>query len=128
MFLQFCLHCVTLTRLCNLEHMDHPGRYEDRPTSTNKRPKHLKRDFEERGKSIANCLCMNGTVAGLYSQKVHVNICFFSFDLSFAAFTVGVGGPVGSGKTALLLALCKQLRDAYNIAAVTNVSMINIIR
>ena len=33
---------------------------------------------------------------------------------------VGVGGPVGSGKTALMLALCKQLRDRYQLAAVTN--------
>jgi len=33
---------------------------------------------------------------------------------------VGVGGPVGSGKTALLEQLCKALRDDYNIAVVTN--------
>ena len=33
---------------------------------------------------------------------------------------IGIGGPVGSGKTALLDALCKRLRDRYNIAAVTN--------
>ena len=33
---------------------------------------------------------------------------------------VGIGGPVGSGKTALTLALCKQLRDQYQIAVVTN--------
>ncbi|KAJ1018546.1 hypothetical protein NDA16_004828 [Ustilago loliicola] len=36
------------------------------------------------------------------------------------AFTVGIGGPVGSGKTALLLSLCRKLRDSYNIAVVTN--------
>ncbi|KAJ9094044.1 hypothetical protein QFC21_006145 [Naganishia friedmannii] len=36
------------------------------------------------------------------------------------AFTIGIGGPVGSGKTALLLALCRAMRDEYNIAAVTN--------
>ena len=36
------------------------------------------------------------------------------------AFTVGIGGPVGSGKTALLLALCRLLRTDYNIAVVTN--------
>ncbi len=36
------------------------------------------------------------------------------------AFTIGIGGPVGSGKTALMLALCLALRDSYNIAAVTN--------
>ncbi|MCX5514070.1 urease accessory protein UreG [Kaistia algarum] len=33
---------------------------------------------------------------------------------------VGVGGPVGSGKTALMDALCKKLRDRYDIAAITN--------
>ncbi len=33
---------------------------------------------------------------------------------------VGIGGPVGSGKTALTLALCQALRNRYNIAVVTN--------
>lgn len=33
---------------------------------------------------------------------------------------IGVGGPVGSGKTALIEKLCKSLRDEYNIAVVTN--------
>lgn len=33
---------------------------------------------------------------------------------------IGVGGPVGSGKTALIEKLCKALRDNYEIAAVTN--------
>jgi len=33
---------------------------------------------------------------------------------------VGVGGPVGSGKTALLEALCKSMRERFNIAVVTN--------
>jgi urease accessory protein len=33
---------------------------------------------------------------------------------------VGIGGPVGSGKTALMDALCKRLRDHYQIAAITN--------
>lgn len=41
-------------------------------------------------------------------------------DLKKRAFTVGVGGPVGSGKTALMLQLCLKLRDKMNIAAVTN--------
>lgn len=36
------------------------------------------------------------------------------------AFTVGIGGPVGSGKTALMLALCLRLRATHGIAAVTN--------
>ena len=33
---------------------------------------------------------------------------------------LGIGGPVGSGKTALTLALCRALRDKYNLAVVTN--------
>jgi len=36
------------------------------------------------------------------------------------ALRVGIGGPVGSGKTALVEALCKRLRDRYQIAVVTN--------
>jgi len=43
-----------------------------------------------------------------------------SRDFSVRAFTVGIGGPVGSGKTALLLALCRRLRDRYSLAVVTN--------
>jgi len=41
-------------------------------------------------------------------------------DFSRRAFTVGVGGPVGSGKTALLLQLCRRLRPRLEIAVVTN--------
>ena len=33
---------------------------------------------------------------------------------------IGIGGPVGSGKTALALALCRALRDRYELAVVTN--------
>ena len=33
---------------------------------------------------------------------------------------VGIGGPVGSGKTALLDCLCKQMRDKFDIAVITN--------
>ena len=33
---------------------------------------------------------------------------------------VGIGGPVGSGKTALTLSLCKRLRDTYRLGVVTN--------
>ena len=41
-------------------------------------------------------------------------------DFKQRAFTVGVGGPVGSGKTALVLALCRNLRDRIDLAVVTN--------
>jgi urease accessory protein len=37
-----------------------------------------------------------------------------------SALRIGIGGPVGSGKTALMLSLCRALRDKYDIAAVTN--------
>ncbi|MBX2848181.1 MAG: urease accessory protein UreG [Acidiferrobacterales bacterium] len=40
--------------------------------------------------------------------------------MSKQVLRVGVGGPVGSGKTALLRCLCAELRDKYNIAVVTN--------
>ena len=33
---------------------------------------------------------------------------------------VGIGGPVGSGKTALMEHLCKRLREHYDLAAITN--------
>jgi urease accessory protein len=33
---------------------------------------------------------------------------------------VGIGGPVGSGKTSLMEALCKAMRDRYDLAAITN--------
>ena len=40
--------------------------------------------------------------------------------MTTATLRVGIGGPVGSGKTALTLALCNALRDRYNLAVVTN--------
>jgi urease accessory protein len=41
-------------------------------------------------------------------------------DYTKRAFTVGVGGPVGSGKTALVLALCRALRERHSLGVVTN--------
>jgi urease accessory protein len=41
-------------------------------------------------------------------------------DFARRAFTVGIGGPVGSGKTALLLALCRALRERVSLGVVTN--------
>src|SRR5438067_602596 len=45
------------------------------------------------------------------------------FDMSKSShgpLRIGVGGPVGSGKTALMDLLCKSMREAYDIAAITN--------
>ncbi|NTX54209.1 urease accessory protein UreG [Myxococcus sp. CA051A] len=41
-------------------------------------------------------------------------------DYQSRAFTIGIGGPVGSGKTALVLALCRRLRERYRLGVVTN--------
>lgn len=41
-------------------------------------------------------------------------------DFGARAFTVGIGGPVGSGKTALVLSLCRKLRDRMSLGVVTN--------
>jgi len=41
-------------------------------------------------------------------------------DFGARAFTVGIGGPVGSGKTALVLSLCGKLRDRMRLGVVTN--------
>ena len=54
--------------------------------------------------------------AGSFSQRASPK----RRDYSARSFTVGIGGPVGSGKTALLLALCLKLRDRYQLGVVTN--------
>ena len=56
------------------------------------------------------------TSAGSFSQRASPK----RRDYGARAFTVGIGGPVGSGKTALLLALCRTLRDRYQLGVVTN--------
>ena len=45
---------------------------------------------------------------------------FTNDDASAQPLRIGIGGPVGSGKTALGEALCKRLRDAYDIYVITN--------
>ncbi|KAI3927373.1 hypothetical protein MKX01_027604 [Papaver californicum] len=54
---------------------------------------------------------------GFFSRRAPL---LSSRDFSERAFTIGIGGPVGTGKTALMLALCQFLRDKYSLAAVTN--------
>jgi urease accessory protein len=53
---------------------------------------------------------------GVFSQRAKPK----SRDYRARSYTVGIGGPVGSGKTALLLALCRQLRDRHQLGVVTN--------
>ena len=40
--------------------------------------------------------------------------------MSTQPLRVGIGGPVGSGKTALTLSLCRAMREDYEVAVVTN--------
>jgi len=54
--------------------------------------------------------------AGLFRERAPAQ----PRDFSRRAFTVGIGGPVGSGKTALLLALCRRLREEHRLGVVTN--------
>ncbi|KIY68707.1 urease accessory protein ureG [Cylindrobasidium torrendii FP15055 ss-10] len=56
--------------------------------------------------------------AGKYAERDMPDYSARNFEER--GFTIGIGGPVGSGKTALTLALCQRLRDQYNIATVTN--------
>lgn len=44
----------------------------------------------------------------------------WSSDSHTGPLRIGIGGPVGSGKTALVEALCKRLRDTYDIIVITN--------
>ena len=58
----------------------------------------------------------NWVHAGLFHERDKP----LSRDYKARSFTVGIGGPVGSGKTALLLALCRALRDEFQLGVVTN--------
>ncbi|KAF8583363.1 urease accessory protein UreG [Ramaria rubella] len=56
--------------------------------------------------------------AGKFSERDLPD--FSSRNWDERGFTIGIGGPVGSGKTALTLALCRRFRAEYNIAVTTN--------
>jgi len=56
------------------------------------------------------------TDAGLFHERDRP----LNRDYGARSFTVGIGGPVGSGKTALVLALCRMLRESHSLGVVTN--------
>jgi urease accessory protein len=53
-------------------------------------------------------------------RSIHSPLSILNSLFSMSPLRVGIAGPVGSGKTALLDSLCKNLRDEYQIAVVTN--------
>jgi Ni2+-binding GTPase involved in maturation of urease and hydrogenase len=61
--------------------------------------------------------------AGAHETAELVVACF-----SYRLLQLGLGGPVGSGKTALIEALCKSLRDNYEIHVITNDIALTIMR
>jgi len=72
-----------------------------------------------RGFARATAPCLHGhgyDSAGDFSERERP----LARPLEHRSFTVGIGGPVGSGKTALVRQLCLRFRDEYNIACVTN--------
>jgi len=62
----------------------------------------------------AECQFQKGTIT---NDNVNIEV---SIRLKMNTLRVGIAGPVGSGKTALLDALCKTMRDTYQLAVVTN--------
>ena len=50
-------------------------------------------------------------------NNIHV---YLGVKMSIQCLRVGIGGPVGSGKTALVKNLCFALREKFNMAVVTN--------
>src|ERR1700752_1725990 len=54
----------------------------------------------------------------MYPSKTHGRAT--DMTKSHGPLRIGVGGPVGSGKTALMDLLCKAMRERYDIAAITN--------
>ena len=78
----------------------------------NSRPSHGDEHSHEHGHSHTHL-----EHAGYFHERESV---IPARDYNQRAFTVGVGGPVGSGKTALVLALCELLREEIQLAVVTN--------
>jgi urease accessory protein len=90
---------------------EHPHRAENRTTHEHPHRSDERSDDPEHGHRHDPM-----DHAGLFADRPSP----LTRDYAARAFTVGIGGPVGSGKTALLLALCRALRDRHSLGVVTN--------
>src|SRR5215831_5686212 len=78
--------------------------------------------------STLTCTSMGCSKIDQSRRSLNVEIRIMSISVTFDAnadsqtrpLRVGIGGPVGSGKTALVEVLCKRLRGSYDIYAITN--------
>lgn len=85
---------------------DGPGNFDQRETAHDQDDHRHGRDEEQEKQRLREILeSRYARRSGTYSTR---------------GYTVGIGGPVGSGKTALTLALCRTLRDSLPMGVVTN--------
>ena len=84
-------------------------RHHREPRARRRARRHRRRRFPRRHRQHAPRTTVHTTVQELTMQTS-----------PHGPLRVGVGGPVGSGKTALMDALCKRLRDRFELAAITN--------
>src|ERR1700687_1307932 len=72
-----------------------------------------------RGRSASSSQQLDSVVMGPCVRRDN-DKGIFDMSNSHGPLRIGIGGPVGSGKTALMDLLCKAMRQRYDIAAITN--------
>ena len=91
---------------------DGPGTYANRETGTNFGQHDHSHDHTHEGEETEEKLRLQKLLRARYDRR--------SGTYDDRGYTIGIGGPVGSGKTALTLALCRALRDKVQMGVVTN--------
>lgn len=91
---------------------DGPGTYDKRVTGTNFGQHDHSHNHTHEGEVTEEKLRLQNLLRARYNRR--------SGTYDDRGYTIGIGGPVGSGKTALTLALCRALRDKVQMGVVTN--------